>query len=400
MPTRINSGHRPAPIQPPVNNQPTQSTRRTQPTAPTQRDEFTRAGRNKPAEVGTKLNHFIESGKILKKKAHGPEVKELQQLLNRTGANPPLQVDSKFGPQTEKALKAFQKSMNIKVDGKVGPQTLKAFKEKLGMATPNHNQAANSANSTSASALHRQQQAQHQAVHQAQQAQKLNNFATEPGRVNGKFGRTKAEREQQAERILKANGQWPPKEGHTYAIQIDQDAPPASAKYSARQKFLRSYSGEISVFKVKNGHLVEQSKHPYRSASHTGQFRTGYRNLDVNGDGVADIAHIRPGVFHYKTHPNYRNRYDPVNDREFNAARDLNHNGVIDGKEKRLSYSVSAIQIHAGKDTHPSSIGCQTLPPSDFAQFQKDIKNATDGQKQFTYILVRRPNDHYGENRY
>jgi hypothetical protein len=57
----------------------------------------------------------------------GPQVMELQRMLNAQGANPPLAVDGKFGPKTEAALKAFQSANGIQQTGALGRQTLGAF---------------------------------------------------------------------------------------------------------------------------------------------------------------------------------------------------------------------------------------------------------------------------------
>jgi peptidoglycan hydrolase-like protein with peptidoglycan-binding domain len=57
----------------------------------------------------------------------GPQVMELQRMLNAQGANPPLAVDGKFGPKTEAALKAFQSANGIQQTGVLGRQTLGAF---------------------------------------------------------------------------------------------------------------------------------------------------------------------------------------------------------------------------------------------------------------------------------
>ena len=55
----------------------------------------------------------------------GPDVREIQELLNRHGAN--LTVDGDFGPKTDAAVRAFQSSRGLDVDGIVGPKTLAAL---------------------------------------------------------------------------------------------------------------------------------------------------------------------------------------------------------------------------------------------------------------------------------
>lgn len=59
--------------------------------------------------------------KLLKRGALGDEVKLLQTLLNFHGAR--LDCDSSFGPATQKALMAFQKSRSLNSDGIAGTLT-------------------------------------------------------------------------------------------------------------------------------------------------------------------------------------------------------------------------------------------------------------------------------------
>ena len=59
----------------------------------------------------------------------GDRIKALQQALNALGYNCG-NVDGKFGPKTQAAVKKFQKAMGISADGRVGPETKKKFKLK------------------------------------------------------------------------------------------------------------------------------------------------------------------------------------------------------------------------------------------------------------------------------
>jgi len=65
----------------------------------------------------------------LKEGASGPEVSQLQEKLKEQGFDPGA-IDSKFGPGTEAAVIAFQKSEGLAADGIAGPQTM----AKLGFA--------------------------------------------------------------------------------------------------------------------------------------------------------------------------------------------------------------------------------------------------------------------------
>lgn len=58
---------------------------------------------------------------VLSKGCAGPEVKELQELLNENGAN--IKVDGEFGTATEAAVMAYQEKHGLKADGIVGKNT-------------------------------------------------------------------------------------------------------------------------------------------------------------------------------------------------------------------------------------------------------------------------------------
>jgi hypothetical protein len=222
-------------------------------------------------------------------------------------------------------------------------------------------------------------------------------FAPEAGRATAAFGADAASRVSQGEAILRANGQWPPKDGEIYVVQIDQDSPPASAAYKKRRDWLVSYSGQTVVFQARDGGLVEVGG-PLRSASHAGQFSARDGTFtDVNADNAPDIAQIHTGVYRYET----RTRSDRLNLDDFgsvNAGRDINHDGVISGARERRRYRASAIQIHAGDPDRPVSVGCQTLPPDDFRTLTGLVRS--NGQSTFTYVLVRRPNTDQGTGEY
>ncbi|QSQ25319.1 peptidoglycan-binding protein [Pyxidicoccus parkwayensis] len=70
---------------------------------------------NKPASSGG-------SGPTLKPGAKGEPVRALQNRLNALGFNAGA-ADGSFGPKTEAAVKAFQKSRGLTADGVVGPKT-------------------------------------------------------------------------------------------------------------------------------------------------------------------------------------------------------------------------------------------------------------------------------------
>lgn len=69
---------------------------------------------------------YISSRKsmpILRRGSIGEAVQLLQSQLNLLSGQSKLTVDGDFGPTTEAAVKALQKSHKLLVDGVVGPQT-------------------------------------------------------------------------------------------------------------------------------------------------------------------------------------------------------------------------------------------------------------------------------------
>ncbi|MTH54805.1 L,D-transpeptidase family protein [Bacillus mangrovi] len=75
-----------------------------------------------PPQSGSSL---MNSG-LLKRGSKGAAVKELQQRLTAKGYST-RGADGIFGPNTEKAVKAFQKARGLAVDGLVGPATKRSL---------------------------------------------------------------------------------------------------------------------------------------------------------------------------------------------------------------------------------------------------------------------------------
>lgn len=63
----------------------------------------------------------------LRKGAKGVEVGRLQTALNAAGVGSRLAVDNDFGPKTDAAVRAFQRTKRLVVDGIVGPYTWAAL---------------------------------------------------------------------------------------------------------------------------------------------------------------------------------------------------------------------------------------------------------------------------------
>jgi peptidoglycan hydrolase-like protein with peptidoglycan-binding domain len=67
---------------------------------------------------------------VLELGATGAEVKTLQRALARAGHSPGP-IDGDYGPKTEQAVSAFQRSAGITDDGIYGPETKKALQQNV-----------------------------------------------------------------------------------------------------------------------------------------------------------------------------------------------------------------------------------------------------------------------------
>jgi len=351
-------------------------------------------------EKGPDALSDVRAGNGLMRGHAGPAVADLQKQLNAAGMKPPLAEDGLLGPKTEAAIYKFQAANGLRSDGVVGPATLQSLQQggrfasvetsRGGVHAPSIDDLRNRpAGTTRAGDL--------QNSNPISRREPDPTTGLTPGRAPGPFASTQAQREAQAEKLLKANGAWPPVEGKAYAIQIDQDSPGANASAKDKLGHLRSYSGQTCVYKCIDGKMKEVGG-PFKSASHPGQRSTsGF--TDVNADGKSDIAHLRSGVYEYKNR-SYKGRYNPTNNHQMKVARDLNQDGAIsaseDARAQQHDYYATGLQWHKGGSSRPSSVGCQTMPPGDFDAFQNAIGKGDGGQ--FTYLLVRRPNDVHGAN--
>lgn len=337
------------------------------------------------SQIDNQFRLFLESvqrGEYLRMGCSGETVVQLQACLNLINSGERLREDGDFGPKTHQAVCSFQGQNQLRPDGVVGPITLRALLALL-PSGESHSEPRTQGPTRGI-------------------AEPSGTFVVQPGRVNRCFDSSLSARQSQAEQILRSFGKWPPESGRAYVIQIDQDSPPPDASYADRLAYVRSYSGQMAVFYADKGRLFEQQS-PLRSASHPGQFEAiKARPPDVNGDGEPDIAWLRPGIYHYRSRPNDDGRYNPANLAEFRSvARDYTHDGVIDEEEAEGRYSAAGIQIHVSGSSGPASIGCQTLPPDEYARLTSAIEQANRGQlPDFTYILVRRPNDRFGTHEY
>jgi peptidoglycan hydrolase-like protein with peptidoglycan-binding domain len=98
--------------------------RERRPVDPEQQQAARRGALASEQEVRARTQTVAPEGVNLRRGARGPEVEALQRALNERGANPPLEVDGRFGPLTAGAVREYQRANPpLATDGVVGPRT-------------------------------------------------------------------------------------------------------------------------------------------------------------------------------------------------------------------------------------------------------------------------------------
>lgn len=135
----------------------------------------------------------------------------------------------------------------------------------------------------------------------------------------------------------------------------------------ADSAYLRAYTGTCLLVDVESRAALTPIL-PY--AHHPGQRTTTARGTpDVDGDGQRDIAWTLPHVqYLFRSRPNSAGRHDPAGSvqpvRRW-LTRSRSWSDVVPG---------TAIQLHAGRQDRPVSIGCWTLPPDAYAVLTQAIQ--------------------------
>ncbi len=84
-----------------------------------------------------KLQAVLNGRRFLRRGSRGSDVRKVQQALIDLGHPlPRFGTDGKFGSETKRALRDFQRSQNIQVDGVVGPQTMGKLDDAIAARTP------------------------------------------------------------------------------------------------------------------------------------------------------------------------------------------------------------------------------------------------------------------------
>ena len=290
------------------------------------------------------------------------QVTQLQELLNSQGGQ--LQVDGRFGLQTEEAVRSFQRQHGLTVDGVVGPETLTALNrpresEETSPATP--------ADQTPPTAP----------GDRGQVSLAAPNLST-------------AEQFEHYRRLIEANGGQLNAEGATVLGLRGLGAD--GQRHDGRSNI----GGYDDSFVVLNQNPDgSPSVQMFQGATHANQYSSGYSSgPDAQGNTISGVAMMAPGNYSAVPHSNdYRGRGPSYHVRtlggsgDLPAYRDRNRDGEISGQERSQAeaggYTADQILFHGGGANAPISIGCQTLSPSDMRAFSRAI-----GSGGFNYTLL------------
>ncbi len=375
----------------------------------------------------------------LKKGSKGAAVEQLQSLLTQAGYR--CAVDGDFGPKTADAVRRFQRAHGLAVDGVVGPKTWAALRSAQAPSEAPPTSPATSDFSSSAPALTRVLRTGCKGDDVEHLQGMLQEAGFDPGPADGVFGAktARAVRAYQESRGLGVDGivhqqTWsaltskaparttpeaPPQAGPS-SVTLAPRSASESEKYAHYANLVRQAGGQVcangkaTVLGIR-GMTLDGTRHAstssrsyddvfvvltpegrcyeLRGATHPGQKSSGAAP-DVTRDGSGDVGTIRPGNYSvvpngkYKGNTSYHVR-TLGGSGSIPGWRDTNHDGRFTDTEKasseRRGDKLTGVLFHPGNTSSPSSIGCQTLSPSDYARFISAVGGANAG---FSYTLI------------
>jgi len=328
-------------------------------------DDATASGQSAQSDA-PKLD--LGEGELLSRgsEASPEKISQLQEMLKGQGLE--LAVDGKFGPETQNAVREYQRQNGLKVDGIVGPETQGAL---------NGTRAEQPVESANAGA----------AVDPANPAA--------PGEL-GKLSLadpnlSPQEQYEHYKGIIEANGGKINADGPTVlglrGLGVD-------GTFHDSAENVGGYNDTFVVLKQgADGKPVVQT---FQGATHANQRSSGGSvGTDSSGRSVRGVAQIQPGTYDVDFNSaNYGGRWGASyhvktedGSGKVPTYRDLNADGVISTTERDKAtsggYTATEILFHNGKGSSPSSIGCQTIIPSQHDAFSRAV-----GRGGFSYTLV------------
>jgi peptidoglycan hydrolase-like protein with peptidoglycan-binding domain len=243
----------------------------------------------------------------------GQSVAQVQGMLNENGAS--LEMDGKFGGDTERALLNFQRTRGLPDNATLGPRSLEALRTNAPATLP---QAANDNAEAPAAA----------------------------GNVNAD---TAGMRPNQRNLVALRNT-------------TDADANGGRGRYDDQLAMLWTDSQG-------NKRVREYAANTEPSAQYRG--RVG---VDANGDGRKDQGRLPAGYSEFRTGRSSRLGRVLRPTQNQMAERDTNQDGLFN--DNAHASAGQSILFHGGGRTNVSSAGCQTMDPATFNRFWSDINRA------------------------
>jgi peptidoglycan hydrolase-like protein with peptidoglycan-binding domain len=283
------------------------------------------------------------------KGSRGPAVENLQNLLNKNGAN--LDADGIFGPKTEAALIQFQQKRGLSDSGIAGPKTLTqldsgvpATQAPVAPSTTTPSSATSSANGVLPD------------TSEMTQAQKFDHYATmieqNGGRVNNE-----------------------PNQRNIAALRVETDADVNGGKGAYDDRMVMLWQDEDGT-----KHVREYKANTEPSAQYRGRY-----GEDANRDGSIDQGRLPAGHYEYEIgrSSTLGNVMRPT--KSVNAERDTNHDGLFN--DGAFASAGKSMLIHSGGTSNTASAGCQTMSPSEYGRFWSDI-NASGNPGKVGYTVI------------
>jgi peptidoglycan hydrolase-like protein with peptidoglycan-binding domain len=262
----------------------------------------------------------------------GRSVAQIQEMLNRNGAH--LDVDGKFGGQTERALLNFQQTRGLPDNASVGPRTLQALRtDAPAVNAPAANDNAESPQAT--------------------------------GNVNASTaGMTEAQKYDHYRSLIQQNGgqfKDGPNQRNLVALRNTTDADTNRGKGRYDDTMAMIWTDRQGRKRVREYTMNTEPSAQYR----------GRVGVDANGDGRKDQGRLGAGYYEYRTGSSSRLGRVLRPTANQMAERDTNHDGLFnDGARASAGQS---ILFHGGGYSNVSSAGCQTFAPDVYNRFWRDL---------------------------